>query len=250
MNTNSSDYWEKFWVNRSNSGSQNDLVFQKISHEKIYEKMKECERLLVIGCGDGDGIELYGKKALEIVGIDFSASAIRKSRSRFKQHAFYVSDITDTKLGSGNFDAIISERCITNLVTPESQLAALNEVNRLLTPDGTFYLCEPTLSGYDQVDDLRTSLGLPVLKRHWHNLLFDDDLISRSGMHIARTQNFGIYTLISRIIHPLYVYPDEPKFDGKMNTIAYEMCKVAFNYGVSLPSQHTLYTIYKVQHHG
>lgn len=239
------DYWGEFWNNRAYPGSQNDLIFQKISHEKIYEEMSECERLLVIGCGDGDGIELYGKKAAEVIGIDFSLPAIEKARKKFKRHTFYVSDITDIQISSEIFDMVISERCITNLTTEESQISSLKEISRLLTSDGILYLCEPTLSGYKQVDEIRMSLGLPILKRHWHNLLFDHNLISRSGMHIARAQNFGIYTLISKLVHPLYTYPNEPEFDGKMNTIAYDLNNVAFDYGESLPSQHTLYTVVK-----
>ncbi len=237
-------YWEKFWESREDPGSQNDKIFQKLSHERIYDCMVPCDNLLVIGCGDGDGIELYQKRAINVTGIDFSEDAIHKARSKFVKHTFIVSDILTTNLPDGSFDSVISERCITNLDTISMQLKAFEEIYRILKPGGVFYMCEPTLNGYDAVDKLRELVGLSKIKRHWHNLLIDENN-GFGKLTLISKQNFGLYTLISRIIYPLYVYPEEPAFDSKMNEVAYKISNTMFSYGYEIPSQHTLYTFMK-----
>jgi SAM-dependent methyltransferase len=239
-------YWETFWERRNVIGSQNDLLFQQMSHEKIYDAMKMCDRLLILGCGDGDGIELYGKKVCSVNGIDFSREAIKKATTRFPQHSFCVADITQLDaIQSWTFDAVISERCITNLNTIEKQLGVIKTVNRMLKPGGRFYLCEPTVQGYDEVDRMRLKMGLSTLKRHWHNLLLDEGIVETTGLTLVERHTFGLYTLISRILYPLYIYPEEPSFDDRMNRVAYTMSKELFKYGSMLPSQHTLFVLEK-----
>ena len=40
---------------------------------------------------------------------------------------------------------------------------------------------------------------------------------------IQEIQRFGMYFFLSRIIHPLMVFPEKPKFDSKINLIAQEI---------------------------
>lgn len=246
MTTNIADYWETFWERRTMIGSQNDLLFQQMSHEKIYEEMDECNRLLILGCGDGDGIDLYEKKVWSVTGIDFSHEAIKKADSRFPNHNFMVKDITKIEsIQSLSFDAVISERCITNLDTVEKQCQVLRSVQKILKPGGKLYLCEPTVQGYDETDLMREKMGLAKLKRHWHNLLLDESIVEKYGLRLVARHTFGMYTLISRILYPAYIYPEEPSFNDRMNRVAYQMSRDLFAYGSQLPSQHTLFVLEK-----
>lgn len=242
------EYWNEFWEFRDKEGSQNDLIFQRLSHLKIHSVMKPCDHLLIIGCGDGDGVSLYGQKAsLSVTGIDFSEPAIKMAQAKYPypNHTFLVRDILNNGFPDGSYDVVISERCITNLPSKELQAQALDEVYRTLKPGGFLYLCEPSQQGYDAVDFMREKAGLPKLKRHWHNTLLDHYIVQHSKFDIFLTRSFGMYSLISKVVHPLYVSPEEPKFDDKLNRIASQIDSELSMYGSDLPSQHILYVLRK-----
>lgn len=240
-------YWEDFWNKRKISGSQNDTFFQEISSDAIFYVLPECDMLLIVGCGDGTGIKKYTKKAKTVVGLDFSEIAIKKARPLFPNVEFVIGDILQKQFANNGFDVIISERCICNLKTPEEQILALAQLYKCLKTDGILILCEPWLQGYDRIDEIRKSMNLKPLKRHWHNVLLDQVIVEKSQFHILEINTFGIYSIISRIFHPAFVQPKEPQFDDNINRLgALINNAVMFNDGFNnLPSQHILYILKK-----
>jgi hypothetical protein len=47
---------------------------------------------------------------------------------------------------------------------------------------------------------------------------------------ILERSDFGTYDLISRVVYPLSIRPDEPKYDAKLNEVA---ARLALTWGTS-----------------
>ena len=61
----------------------------------------------------------------------------------------------------------------------------------------------------------------------WHNLFFEDDALvswASTFLDFVEVNNFcSTYMLISRALHPLLIYPQEPSYDAKINKLALNM---------------------------
>lgn len=102
------------------------------------EKTKNKDRILDIGCGDGELTKRVKDRFSNsvVVGIDNSKHQIDLA-SGFKDVEFVLSDITDFK--SEKFDVICAFYSFPHI--PKSRLElALKSVKNLLKDDGVFYL--------------------------------------------------------------------------------------------------------------
>lgn len=109
-------------------------------------------RILNLGINTGDEFDLIRRllpaekyRALELVGIDHSETAIHAARERFAEGnaAFHVHDINDlASLGLGKFDLIVS---IGTLQSPGIDFKVLfgNLVQEFLKPEGAMILGFP-----------------------------------------------------------------------------------------------------------
>ena len=123
----------------------------------------------------------------------------------------------------GTFDVAISQRCLINLPNWEAQAQAIATVSKVLKPRGIFFLQEGSRQGRERLNQFREALGLCRMPEVDYNLDFDEErlwpLVHR-WFEIVQVERFGLYDLISRIIHPLLVSPSEPSYDAKINDIA------------------------------
>ncbi|MGB9596144.1 MAG: class I SAM-dependent methyltransferase [Candidatus Poribacteria bacterium] len=135
--SNVQQYWSSFWAKREKPGSQNDFFFQSLSTNAILRFLKPEYYVLNVGCGDGYGFDKYCEASKKVVGLDYSPEAIEKANIQYK-------DLV--KIGKAEFIV------------------------------GNILNIEPSLQGYDALDGIRTSLNLPPIKRHWHNVLINEEI--------------------------------------------------------------------------
>jgi len=249
-------YWDTFWENRAIPGSQNDRLFQELSIQAIIRLLKPDDIALNVGCGDGYGFDEYCSIVKKITGMDYSVEAIDKAN---EIHSDLI-DVGKAEFIVGNlleiqpellekFDVVISERCLCNLDTEEKQKNALLIIAKYLKPKGLALICEPSLQGYDAIDKIRQRLELEPIKRHWHNVLLNEDMLTELEPFIIQERyTFGVYTLLSRLFYPLYIHPQEPQFDNDINKIASILCREIMTEPQykNIPSQHTLYILRRV----
>jgi len=98
--------------------------------------------LVDLACGRGGyGLEVAARTRAWLIGIDFSAEAVRQAREQTRQLGaaadFRVGDLTDTGLDSGSADAVL---CIDAIQFAEQQDDAYREIARILTPGGRVVL--------------------------------------------------------------------------------------------------------------
>jgi SAM-dependent methyltransferase len=100
-----------------------------------------------IGCGDGAATHLAARVSPghRIVGLDWSADALRQARARGLTLVRAEVEPSGLPLASGCADVVIMSELIEHLVDPDS---ALDEARRVLRPAGTLLLSTPNLAAW------------------------------------------------------------------------------------------------------
>jgi len=89
---------------------------------------------------------------------------------------------------------------------------------------GIFLMLEGSKQGLNKLNSIRSNMGLETINVAWHNVFFNDDLFldfSSDLFENIKINNFSsIFMLISRVLYPKLIEPDEPKYNEKINEIA------------------------------
>lgn len=124
--------------------------------------------VLDAGCGLGRGTAaLAAAGASRAIGVDISDDAIRNARERYGDAAeFVVADLAELAFEDGRFDVVVCFETIVHVGDPER---ALDELRRVLRPDGVLLLSAPNAAVYPagnpfhlhafQADDIAEALG-------------------------------------------------------------------------------------------
>jgi SAM-dependent methyltransferase len=100
-----------------------------------------------IGCGDGAATAAAARvnPGHRIVGLDWSADALRHARSRGLTLVRAEVEPTGLPIASGCADVVVMSELIEHLLDPDS---ALEEARRVLKPGGTLLLSTPNLAAW------------------------------------------------------------------------------------------------------
>lgn len=110
--------------------------------------LKGSEKVLDAGCGDGFYIKLLNQlyPNLEIYGIDIDSKALESAyvnlskELKYKNIKIYERSINETKFDDNFFDAVFSTEVLEHV---PDDLGALNEVKRILKPNGKYVFTVP-----------------------------------------------------------------------------------------------------------
>jgi ubiquinone/menaquinone biosynthesis C-methylase UbiE len=199
-------------------------------------------RVLDIGCGNGYTLLSLAKKCeSNFVGLDFSTNMVESAEKLVEKFAgelkcipeFRVCDVRSLPFDDDSFDCVISERCLLNLPSREDQYQTIREVYRVLRDGGVYLMVEGTEDGLSRLNRVREQVGLETIPSvapdNVSSLKFHEKEINaflQQMFEIQLVQYFGTYYLISRVVHPLLVHPEPPRFDAKINTIARKVAEV------------------------
>ena len=111
---------------------------------EIFSKY-EFERILDVGCGDGNFSMLIGKacKAKEVYGIEISEKGAEMARKNGVKCYQLDVDQEDFPFENNFFDAVTALELIEHLFDPDH---FLDKVYRVLRPEGIFVLSTPNLA--------------------------------------------------------------------------------------------------------
>lgn len=109
----------------------------------LVEKGLPPGRALDVGCGSGTSSVFLAAHGWDVVGVDFSALAIRRARRRARRAgvrcAFYRADATDLSFLDGPFDLALDIGCLHGIPQPGRARYAAG-LARLLRPAGLYLL--------------------------------------------------------------------------------------------------------------
>ena len=119
----------------------------------------------------------------------------------------------------------------------ERQKQALVELARVLKSKGILVLMEGTFEGLERLNEMRQRFGLKAIEAGGKDRLctlkfHEAELVQFCQSHytLERIQRFGMYYFLTRVVHPLLVAPDSPKYDARINSIAREIAKIVPDY--------------------
>jgi len=214
----------------SQDGNLRELEINAIS-----KHLSDGLQVLDVGCGNGySAISFANLYNSNFLGIDNSQNMIDAARNLVKDEAnlkgkieFNLGDVLNLKLKPESFDVIITERLLINLPTWEDQVNVIKSLHRLLKKEGKFLMMEATKQGVDRLNEIRKKVNLEPIphstKNNWWINRYDENKIEEflsELFEIVEVQRFGLYFFISRVLYPLSILPEKPKFDSKLNEIA------------------------------
>lgn len=239
-----------FWQTRATAGvgdnevTHSDIWQRWLEIETVRRFLRQTDRVIDIGCGNGFTTRSIANLVREVVGIDYSEEMIGRANAaqaadplanRQKAMTFQVCDVTAlTPANFGTFDVAISERCLINLADWNAQKRAIANIASVVKPGGRFLFIEGSYDGRAQLNNLRESVGLESMPTVWHNIDFKhDDLFDYLDQFFAVDQrlHFGVYDFIARVVHPLMVAPNPPQYDAPINKVAAELAAKMQQFG-------------------
>jgi ubiquinone/menaquinone biosynthesis C-methylase UbiE len=120
--------------------------------------------LLDLACGRGGyGLEIAARSGARLVGVDFSAEAVRQARAHARRLGhmadFRLGDLAATGLDTASVDAVL---CVDAIQFAQQPDAAYRELRRILVPGGRAVLTCWEPSGHDdeRVPDRLRRVGL------------------------------------------------------------------------------------------
>ncbi len=110
-----------------------DILFLK-------EWVKDRDRILDLGCGNGRLLELFKDMNIKYVGLDISEELLNIARSRYTgpNVSFVLSDALDIPFDEDSFNAVYAIALLHHIPSASFRLKTLNEVRRVLKRDGIF----------------------------------------------------------------------------------------------------------------
>ena len=145
---------------------------QMIQHEL---KSENCT-VLDVGCGNGITLNVLKKQfdRYEFYGIDLTKDLIEIAKARKLENTnFYVEDVKEMFFEDHHFDFVYSERCLINILDWNDQQRALNQIARVLKPNGYYLMIEAFSDGLENNNKARKELGLDEIDVAYHNLYFN-----------------------------------------------------------------------------
>ncbi|HEX5128733.1 MAG TPA: methyltransferase domain-containing protein, partial [Usitatibacter sp.] len=123
------------------------------------------KRVLDVACGEGYGTAALAQIARSAVGVDVSAQAIAHARATYANVAnasFVEASCTELPLPDAAFDTVVSFETLEHV---EAQEAFLDEVARVLAPDGVLVLSCPNKVEYTDKRDYHNEFHVKELYR-------------------------------------------------------------------------------------
>jgi hypothetical protein len=105
-----------------------------------------------------------------------------------------------------DFDFVVSQRFMINLMEWELQSKVLLDLMARLKPGGKLLMLEGSQDGVDSLNQLRAAWGLDPISVQWHNLFFADgrliEFMQDHGYRLSEQDGLGTYFALTRGIRP------------------------------------------------
>ncbi|WP_411343922.1 methyltransferase domain-containing protein [Paenibacillus sp. WLX1005] len=142
----------------------------EVEHKQRYHAILDFvknKKVLDAACGEGYGTNLIAQHAEFVSGIDISEDSITWARNAYQSNniEFHVSDIQTLPLEDHSVDVVISFETIEH-VDIEAQKRFLQEIKRVLKPDGVLIMSTPDKRLYSDVDGFTNPFHLHEFYEH------------------------------------------------------------------------------------
>ena len=131
------------------------IHYEHLHRYRFAKEFVKGKKVLDLGCGEGYGSFMLSEDAGLLVGVDIDPACVRHASSKYsgKNLRFIEGSITSVPLdGRGLYDVIV---CFEALEHIKAHDELMDEVKRLLKPDGVFIVSTPDKRAYSDRPDYR-----------------------------------------------------------------------------------------------
>ncbi len=148
---------------------------------KLTEQVKEGDKVLDAGCGNGRLLEAFQGKEIKYLGVDFSSELIKKARENYPEEKFLEGDILNLgKIEEVNFDYVFSVAVLHHLPGKDLRIRALKQLKNKAKPGAGIIITNWNL--WSQRWSRRLILKFLILKIFGkHKMDFGDILFDWKG---------------------------------------------------------------------
>lgn len=133
--------WDKIFK-KHEWGKYPSEEFIRFIARNFYKKKRSKIKILELGCGPGANIWYLSREGFDVYGMDGSAIAIKKAKTRLKKEnlkaKLILGDITNLPFKDNFFDLVFDVECLYSNSLSETK-KILKEAYRVLSPKGLFY---------------------------------------------------------------------------------------------------------------
>ena len=179
------------WVYRVKGG----LFMREVKSLKL-----DLRKADVLDIGSGTGFYIDKWKALKvnsIIGVDIAEVAVNELRHKYPQNSFYCMDISGEidLIREMRFDIISAIDVLFHIVDDERYINAINNISRLLKPDGVFIFTDifardkilrlkhMSVRRLDEIVSILRNAGFAVIKRAPFLVLMNEPIDSECRLH-------------------------------------------------------------------
>jgi ubiquinone/menaquinone biosynthesis C-methylase UbiE len=246
---------KKFWENEGFSRGESPFATIRDHYYRLIEitniinflKEKKIKNILDVGCGNGISTFYFSPIVKKIIGIDYSNNLIKQAKNFQKQNnfkkiikkcnynlkssynniTFKKGNVLDLNEYKNKFQCVISSRVLINLPNYDSQDQALKNIYKSLTKGGYLILHEVVKDYHSLLSEIREKFSLSPLEVYWHNLYLNEESFKNSvkkiGFKLEKKFNYGVYQILSKVIYPNLIKPEEPNFLSNFNKFSAEL---------------------------
>jgi len=104
--------------------------------EEFTSRVKEGDRVLDIGCGNGRLLDLFAGKKINYTGLDNSAELVKEARRKYPAAGFVVGEALCLPFEKESFDAVFSVAVLHHIPSGDYRRKFMEEIRRVLVPGG------------------------------------------------------------------------------------------------------------------
>jgi ubiquinone/menaquinone biosynthesis C-methylase UbiE len=108
--------------------------------KKFKDLIKDGEKVLDLGCGNGRLLKILQDKKIEYIGVDSSRKLIEIAKEKHPNFQFLVADALSLPFLENSFDKVFSISVFHHIPSEELRLQFLKEIKRILKPKGILIL--------------------------------------------------------------------------------------------------------------
>lgn len=227
------EYWNnsaiKSKINSNIAPTSRDPYLANLERNFIISCLKKKYYCLEIGCGDALNTFYYKEKVKYLLATDNSENLLKIANKKLKKNKvknldfMQLSALDINESFINEFDCIISQRCIINLGTWKNQKKTIKDIHKSLKKNGSFVLTEGFSNRLENLNKLRKDYNLQSIKVAKYNNFLDEKKFEKyikKYFKINKIYNYGTYTILSHLFHPLAIFPKNPKHDSLINKTA------------------------------
>jgi SAM-dependent methyltransferase len=117
-----------------------NYVEQALRRELHRRGWKKAERLLDLGCGDGNNLRWLAPFADRLYGSDYNLARLARAQARSTGATLFLADLLNYPIFDDSFDVVFFNHVIEHI---PDDMAALSTVHRILKPGGLLVLGAP-----------------------------------------------------------------------------------------------------------